>query len=175
MRKTENLLNAIGIHILTVLAGLILLVNPDGATALVTKILGWVLVIAGSLRLVIPTVMKQPIPLGGWIINGFLIIAGVVLLAKPLILANFIGLFFGVCILLEGLRSLFSGGSRTLAVITIAVGAVLILIPRTLVQTVLGLCGIVMIIIGVMNILGRLRAVKRLEEARDPNIIDADQ
>ena len=175
MKQRENLLSAIGVHILTVLAGLILLVNPDGATALVTRILGWVLVICGAARLVIPTLAKRSIHPGAWIGNGLCIAGGVLLLSKPLVLADFIGLILGVCILLEGLRSFFSGGSRVLAAITIVVGVVLILLPRTLIQAILGLCGIVLMIIGVVNILGALRTRKRLDEARDPNIIDAEQ
>lgn len=174
-KKIEKFLKTFGLPILMVISGLILLVNPDGATALVTKLVGWVLVICGAAKLVVPAVDKRPILPGDWMINGIMILIGVILLAKPLILANLIGRLLGVVLLAEGIRNLRISGFGLVTALTIVAGAVLIIMPRTLTNTVLAICGIVLMVIGVVNILGKLNDMKRLEEGSDPNIIDAEQ
>ena len=173
-KKIENYVNAFGLPVLTVVAGLVLLLNPDGAAALVTKLVGWILVIAGAARLIGPALKHQQIPTSTWFGSGGAILAGVVLLARPMILADSIGRLFGILLLIEGFRNLRESGVRLLTVLTIAAGVVLFIMPRTLTQTLLSICGIVLIVIGVINFLGRLNQTKRLQENRDPNIIDAD-
>ena len=173
-KKIEKFLKIFGLYILTVLAGLILLVNPDGATALVTKLVGWFMVIIGAWPLIKPALKKNHIYAGTWIHGGLLIVVGVLLLAKPLILADSLGRLFGILLLIEGIDSLRRTGPGLGPVLTIVAGVVLVIIPRTLTQALLAVCGIVMIVIGVINILGRLNEMKRLEEGSDPNIIDAD-
>ena len=42
--KIEKFMNSFGLHILSVVAGLVLLLNPDGAAALVTRLIGRILV-----------------------------------------------------------------------------------------------------------------------------------
>ena len=173
-KKIERYLNTFGMPVLTVLAGLILLVNPDGATALVTKLVGWVMVILGAGMLVRPALKNIHIAPGTWIWGGGLIVVGVLLLAKPMILADSLGRLFGTLLLIEGIHHLRIGISKTVPVLTIVAGAVLVLIPRTLTQTLLAVCGIVLIVAGAVNLLGRLNEMKRLDQGSDPNIIDAD-
>ena len=173
-RKIEKFINTFALHILTVIAGLLLVVNPDGAMALVTKLIGWLLVIAGALQLVVPTLRKQKISTSTWVLHGLAILMGILLLVNPLLLADGIGRIIGILLLMEGIRNLRIGGFGILTALTIVGGVVLILMPRTLTPTVLAICGIVMMVIGVLNILGKLREQKRLESTRDPNIIDAD-
>ena len=173
-RKIEKYLNALGLPVLTVLAGLILLVNPDGATALVTRLVGWVMVILGAGMLIRPALKNISIAPATWIWGGALIAVGVLLLARPMILADSLGRLFGTLLLIEGINRLRVSSSRLVPVLTIAAGAVLVLIPRTLTQTLLAVCGIVLMVIGTVNLLGRLNEMKRLEPGSDPNIIDAD-
>ena len=58
-RKIEKFINTFGLYILSVIAGLVLLLNPDGATALVTKLIGWILVILGAVMLIRPA-LRSP-------------------------------------------------------------------------------------------------------------------
>ena len=174
-RKIEKFMNNFGLHILMVIAGLVLLINPDGATALVTKLIGWILVVLGAVMLIRPTLRKERITTGNWIMYGLGIAVGVLLLAKPMLLADGVGRFFGILLVMEGSRNFRLSGARLTTVLTIAAGVVLVIMPRTLTHTVLAVSGIVMIVIGVVNILGKVNRMKRLEEPGDPNIIDADQ
>ena len=52
-------------------------------------------------------------------------------------------------------------------------GVVLILLPMTTSRLMFSLCGLVVLIIGIVMLLDRLRDRKRLNEPEDPNIIDA--
>ena len=169
-RKIEKFLKDFGLHILTVLAGLVLLCNPDGATALVTKLVGWFMVILGAWILIEPALKKIHIATGTWIHGGLLILVGVLLLAKPMIIADSLGRLFGILLVIEGISNLKSG----LRVLTLVGGIILILMPRTLFHTLLGVVGLVLIVIGVVNILGKVRDRKRLEAGKDPNLIDAE-
>ena len=172
-RKIEKYVNTFGLPVLTVVAGILLLVNPDGAAALITKLAGWTLVICGAAKLIKPAISKQPIRGTDWVANGIVIVIGVFLLSRPMVLADGLGRFFGILLLLEGFDSFRKTGVSLLTILTFVAGAVLIVMPRTLTQTLIGAGGIVMIVIGVVNTLGRLNK-GRLKEPGDPNIIDAD-
>ena len=172
MQKLEEIIRGFGVHVLTVLAGLLLMGNPDGATAMMTKLLGWILVASGALRLVIPVTRQRPVSNGEWIWNGLCILAGVLLLARPLLLADMIGSVLGVMILVGGVQNLRDGVDGK-DILSILAGVILLMMPRTLTNTVLVLVGVVLMIIGIVNIISRARNIKRLEAHDDPNIIDA--
>ena len=174
-RKIEKFLRDFGLHIALVVAGLILLANPDGATALVTKIIGWALVIGCAARLISLATGNQLHWVRDAFFTGAALCVGVILLARPMIMADSLGRFFGILLLIEGFRNLRYSGVRLLTALTITAGIVLILVPRTLTQTLLTVCGLVMIITGVINILVRRSINRRLKADYDPNIIDADQ
>ena len=171
-KKIESLLRTFGIHMLTVLGGLLLLLNPAGATALVTRVLGWLLVGAGSARLLLPVIGGRQVSGSEWVWNGICILAGLVLLSRPLILADLMGRVLGVMILVGGVQNLRDGvdGKDLLSILA---GVILLMMPRTLTNTVLVILGVVLMIIGIANIIARARTIKRLEGHDDPNIIDA--
>ena len=174
LRRIERFLNTYGLHILSVIAGLVLLLNPAGATALVTKLIGWILVIIGAVMLIRPALRREHITTGNWIMYGLGIAVGVLLLARPMLLADGVGRLFGILLVMEGFRNRRLCGTRLTTVLTIAAGVVLVIMPRTLTNTVLAICGIVLMIIGAVNILSKLGGIKRLNDAKDPNIIDAE-
>ncbi|MBQ8237536.1 MAG: DUF308 domain-containing protein [Oscillospiraceae bacterium] len=174
IKKTEKFLNTFGLHIMTIIAGFVLLVNPDGATALVTKLIGWVLVAVGAVQLVGPALKQIPIAPRSWIGNGLAIVVGVLLLAKPMVLSDGIGRLFGILLTMEGFRNLKLRGLNLLTGLTCAGGVLLILMPRTLTQTLFAVVGIGLMLIGMLNIWGKLSDYRRLTEPGDPNIIDAD-
>ena len=171
-KKIESLLRTFGIHMLTVLGGLLLILNPAEATAMVTRMLGWLLVGVGSVKLILPVTNHRPVSGSEWVWNGLCILAGLVLLARPLILADLMGRVLGVMILVGGVQNLRDGVDGK-DILSILAGVILLMMPRTLTNTVLVLVGVVLMIIGIVNIIGRVKTIKRLEERDDPNIIDA--
>lgn len=173
-RKLEQILRDFGLHALLILAGLILLLNPDGAMALVTKLLGWALVIGCAARLISLAAGNQLRWGTDAFVTGAVLCVGVILLAKPLILANLIGRVIGALLLIEGIRNLRIGGFGILTALTLVGGVLLILMPRTLTQTLFAVVGIGLMLIGMLNIWGKLSDYRRLTEPGDPNIIDAD-
>ena len=172
MQKLEEIVRSLGVHVLTVLAGLLLMGNPDGATAMMTKLLGWILVASGALKLVIPVTRQRTVSNSEWVWNGLCILAGVLLLARPLLLADMIGSILGVMILVEGIRGLRRGADGK-SILTVLAGAILLFLPRTLTRTVLVAAGAALVIIGVINILRQISNARRLDRGDDPNIIDA--
>ena len=171
-QKLETYIRTFGVHVLTVLAGLLLVLNPAGATALVTRVLGWVLVGAGSARLILPVANHRPVAGSEWVWNGLCILAGLVLLSRPLILADLMGRVLGVMILAGALQNLRDGVDGK-DILSILAGVILLMMPRTLTNTVLVILGVVLMIIGIVNIISRAKAIKRLEGRENPKIIDA--
>ena len=172
--KLKELWTAYGIHIFLIVLGLVLLVSPDGATVLVVKILAWMFILAGIVSVAAMVVDGNFRQISKWVWAVLELGLGALLLARPLLLTDLISRVFGLMMVSEGIRNWRAGRSRVLAGITVTAGAVLFLLHRTLTHTILGLCGLIMIIIGVVNIIGKYRDMKRLEEGRDPNIIDVD-
>lgn len=159
-----------------IVLGLVLLICPDTASVLVARIIGWILTVIGigfGIAAIIDRdrAVKKGITavifacIGGWIS------------ANPLALAAWVGRMMGLLIAARGIRDLVlcssRGYSRVLALITCAVGVVLVVLPLTTSRLVFSLCGIVVLAIGVMMLLDRLKNLHYLPQGKDSNIIDA--
>lgn len=176
MEKLKNILNLCGTHLAMILCGAVLVLFPDSAVTLVTKAVAWLLIILGVYNAV--KLLSGCRTGKGWFytISGLLL--GGIILANPLLLSNFLGRFFGMLLMIQGLGDLVRSHQKSaqfLNVLTLLVGLVLVLIPRTLINTALALVGLVLIVIGAVNCLGKLGFSRRLKENSDPNIIDADE
>ena len=176
--KKQDILSYIRLFlapVLVMLLGLILIVNPDSATALISKVLGTIIIVIGigfgigaivnakgrTARAITAVVMAVA---GGWLVNN------------PLALAAWIGRFIGVLLVIDGLQDIIElrkfGKSFLLPLIIAAVGAVLVVMPLTTSRLVFTLCGIVVLIIGAAMLFDRLKTRPRLKSADD--IIDAE-
>ena len=164
--------------------GIILIVNPDGAVALVTKVIAWVLVIA-ALALVVSSLGENGSRRGGSLVGGAVcLLAGIWLMTHPLAIAQGLGRLLGIVLILEAAGDLVAlgRGARSarksglvLALITLAAGITLVAVPMTLSQVVIVICGIVLLIIGVTGIVSRLRSYRYLSAGEDPDIIDVEK
>jgi len=175
--KLMDILSLLGIPVLTAVLGLVLLLTPDTATVLVTKIIGWVLVVFGAGK-AISMATRHTGAVSGWIWAAVGVVLGVGILSRPLILAESLGRFIGIILVIRALsdrRNSATKGGKTLSMVTLIVGAVLFLMPMTLTRTILRLCGLVIVIIGIANIIEVLRGTRRLESGEKPKIIDADE
>lgn len=184
--KTALLGSSFG-SVLLVAAGLILLFNPDFGSAAVAVIIGWILVAAGALGILV-SILSWPV-LG---VPEILIFAlglglGIYLLNNPLSLASILGFALGAWLAIQGIAALVealrlkkAGYSFTadlvLALVMVVLGVVLIFSPLTTSRVVMCLCGLGMVVCGVMNLVVRARAAKLLQEyQRKRKIIDADE
>ena len=171
-RKIERFLMDTGKYLWVLLCGLVLLFNPEGATVLVTKFIGWALVIICALKLIKLAVGDRLHWGREAFYSGACLCVGVILLAKPMLIANLIGRTIGIILMVWGLSALKDGCSKLIAILTAAAGLVLVCIPASLTNTLLSLCGIIMIATAVVNIIAVVRLQKNLPGS-DPNIIDA--
>ena len=162
--------------VLVILLGLILIFCPDSASALIARVLGWVFGLVaiglGIGALVNPQGRAGKVAgsvvcavIGGW------------LGSNPLVLAAWFGRIIGIVLLLDGIsdirNNIRQGRGPLMSIVVILVGAVLILMPMTASRLIFSLCGIVVLAIGVVMLLGRLKDNPRLNGPQDPNIIDA--
>ena len=174
--KVLSLLNLLLVPVLLVLLGLILVVNPDAASVLIAKILAWIFVLMAILSGAAAIISPQ-----GKIGKGMFAVAmaliGGWLAANPLLLAAWIGRFVGVIILVNSLPDLISaakqGRSILFHIFAALAGIVLILLPMTTSRLVFMLCGVVVLVIGGLMFVDRIRGHRWLEAGEDPNIIDA--
>lgn len=161
--------------IAVMLLGLLLVVNPDSASILIARILGWVLTIIG-IGFGIAAIIDRDHAVHKGVTAVLFACAGGWLTANPLLLAAWIGRIIGVLIAIRGIRDLMISGSygysRTLALITTAVGAILVVLPLTASRLVFSLCGILVLVLGTGMLMDRLKHRQRLPKG-DDNIIDA--
>lgn len=175
------LLNLLGIPVLTIVLGLILLLNPDSAAALVGKVLAWILILVG-LGFGVQTFLGDPVRRGSRGIWAVVCLAiGIWFLIKPLFLAESIGRVLGVFLLLQGGRDLAGhikfGRKLTpglvIAAVTALFGLVLLLMPLATSRMIFSICGAVLICIGGAEVYDRLRGRKYLDDGDDSDIVDA--
>lgn len=161
---------------LVILLGLILVFDPDSASVLIAKLLGWVLVAAGICTGV-GAILSRKDQVGKGIAAVALVLLGGWLGRNPLFLAAWVGRIIGLMLVLNGVQDILTlkaQGSRfVMPLIVTVIGAVLILMPMTTSRLVFTLCGIVVLCIGAAMLLDRLKTRRQLQEPEDPNIIDA--
>lgn len=154
--------------------GVILLFNPDSASALISKLLGSVLILIG-IGFGISAIAGERGRVSKGITAVILAVAGGWLTRNPLALAAWFGRIVGIVLLLDGIqdmRTMRAMGKRfALPGLVALVGLVLILLPMTTTRLVFSVCGVVVLILGGIMLLDRLRS-KRLDSGND-KIVDA--
>lgn len=170
---------------LTVVLGLILVCNPDSATWLIARFLGWVLAlgaagIAAWAMLGLP--MKRTSRLFG---AAAVLLVGLWMLGNPLVLAKFVGRVLGLTLMIQGARDIhlsirYNRGvvklapGLILAGATAAVGLILLLLPLTTSRIVFTVLGAILIGLGAGEIYDRIKGRPGLD-AGDPDIIDVEK
>ena len=170
-----DMLSQLASPVAVTLLGLLLTVNPDSASVLIARILGWALTGIGIGFGVAALIDREHAVRKGITAVAFACVGGT-LCANPLLLAAWIGRVIGVLIAFRGIRDLLISGSygysKPLALITTAVGALLVVLPMTTSRLVFRLCGLVVLFIGIGMLVDRLKHRKYLDKG-DSNIIDA--
>ena len=170
-----------------ILVGLILMVSPDTASALISKIIGWVLIGIG-VCMAIGAILGGGYGRTGQVVWAVLCLGvGIFVSAFPLVLAEMLGRFFGIFLAIRGIAGLRGAqqkknadmpwqNSMIVAAVTLGAGVILALLPLTLSRVILNICGLALVVIGVVNLIGIYREQKALEDgSRRPDIIDADE
>lgn len=162
--------------VLVILLGLVLVFCPDSASALIAKLLGWMISMA-AIVLGISAIFGAQGRTGKVIGAIVCAVIGGWLGSHPLVLAAWFGRIVGIVLLLDGIQDMSTNcrmGRRFLLPALVALaGLVLILMPMTASRLIFSACGVVVLVIGVVMLLDRLKGQKRLNGPQDPNIIDA--
>lgn len=172
--KILYLLERLSMPVLLCALGLALLLAPDTASALVGRVAGIGLLVVGLLHLA--EGLSARLDTGRRVTIGLVcLVAAVWLLRHPLALAAWIGRLAGIYFVIRGLGELRDarrlGQRLTLPLITTLAGALLILSPMITSRLVLKAMGVVLFLVGLLQILSRLGQQKRLD-GPDDNIID---
>ena len=178
MKKQDilSLVQLLLVPVLLILLGLILVVNPDTASVLISKLLGYVLTLCAigagiaaifsrtkkAMKVICAVVLAM---VGGW------------LMMHPLWLTAWVSRFLGMLILVNSGMDLIFALKQNRNVIfhaaAAAIGALLILMPMSASRLVFTLCGVAVLAIGGVMFFDRIRGRRWLHEGDDPNIIDA--
>lgn len=161
---------------LLIALGLILLLNPDSASVLIAKVLGWVLIAVG-IGFGISALLTGHNQIGKGITAVAFVLLGGWLAKNPLFLAAWIGRIVGALLVIDALQDIAQAKRRgdryLLPLIVAAVGVILVVLPMTTSRLVFSLAGLVVLTVGVAMLLDRLKNRRRLDSAKDPDIIDA--
>ncbi len=156
---------------LLVLLGLVLVFSPDTATALITKLIAWALILTGAVQ-GFSGVFGSARRIGRIIGAAVILLVGLWLLSDPLVLAKWLGRILGFFILLQGVQNIALGKGRFSIVpaVTTVIGLILLIVPMTTSRLIFIILGIIVLAVGVTELLSRLRALQKPED--DDGIID---
>ena len=159
-----------------ILLGLVLIFCPDSAAALLVQIIGWLLIAVGA-GFVAAAVANRGGLFGKLLAAAAFLAVGGWMVHTPLSLAEWIGRFLGVLLMIQGIQDILylriRHGSLFLPILTAILGAVLVVLPMTTSRLVFSIIGGVVLVIGIVMLIQRIRLHKLLQEPDDPNIIDA--
>ena len=154
--------------------GLVLIFCPDTASALISKVVGWGLMMTGII-VAVTMVVDRNWPVSRILTVIVLVGLGRWLMTHPLAWAAWGGWIIGLLLLLRGIRdfiqSAFTQG-KVLSAVTALLGLMLILVPMTASRMVFSLCGVVILAVGGGMLAERVWEKKNWDND-DPNIIDA--
>lgn len=176
MKKEKILyfMERLSMPVLLCALGLVLLLAPDTASALVGKVGGIGLLAVGALHFV-DSLSSKLEPRRKLVIGLICLAVGAWLLNHPLALAAWIGRLAGIYFVFRGLGELVDarklGQKLTWPLVSTLAGALLILSPMITSRLVLKAMGLVLFLVGLLQILSRLGERKRLD-GPDDNIID---
>lgn len=175
-KKLRLLVEMYSTPVLLLLLGLVLVLNPDSATALISKVIGWVILLGGIAFGASAAISKRSIAVK--VSSCFVCVClGTMLLNKPLMLAVSLGRIAGVFLLLRGIQDIREAmmwqSSRLTAIVTMVLGAVLIILPMTTSRLVMIGLGLLVLAWGIAVLRERLGMHKRLTPPDESNIIDA--
>ena len=162
--------------VILILLGLILTFSPDSATTLLIQVIGWVLAAAAA-GLAISAVV-QPGGTTGKVLGAVICgVSGIYMVTHPLELAAWFGRLIGILLLIQGIQNILyqrmRSGTVFLPILTAVIGAVLLVLPMTTSRLVFTIIGIIVLVIGGLMLVDRIRHPAGLQEPEDPNIIDA--
>lgn len=171
-----------GGSILMIVCGALLALSPDSASAMLSVVLGWALIVVGVMLIVGGFLSGRE--WGSIVQGGLFLICGSWLHRNPLMIASVLGLVLGVVAVRRGWqgaknaqRIKRSGGmwipATVLAALELIVGVRLILSPLSVSRMVLTLAGIAMAACGAWELLSKYRGQKYIPD--DFHIIDADK
>ena len=173
--NVSSLIRELFAPVALILLGALLLFNPDSASAFVSKVLGWGL-IACAIGFGIAAVGSSKGRTGKAIAAVALAIVGGWLTSNPLALAAWLGRLVGILLVVDGIQDIVHMRAQKqrflLPLGATLVGAVLILLPMTTTRLVFSLCGALVLIIGIVMLLDRLKGRKQLHSGNS-NIVDA--
>lgn len=173
--KIFSLIRELFAPVALILLGGMLLFNPDSASALISRLLGYSL-IAVAIGFGIAAIAGPAGRTGKAITAVVLAVVGGWLNSHPLALAAWVGRFIGILLVVDGIQDIIhrnAQGQRFFLPLAAAlVGAVLVLLPMTTTRLVFSLCGGVVLAIGIVMLLDRLRDRKKLSSGNS-DIIDA--
>ena len=168
--------------VLMIVFGALLAMNPDIASAMVSTVLGWVIIAAGVAMLITGFTAGQNV--GSIVIGAILLIAGSWLHRHPMMIASVLGVILGIVVLKQGWQAskdaqrIKRGGGMwipgaVLAVAQLLVGVRLIFSPLSISRLVLTVAGIAMVVCGVCNLVAYHKSTQYIPGAG--HIIDADE
>lgn len=157
--------------------GLIMLLDPDSAAAMISRLLGWAILLLGGVQLYGKLKSKN---YDRMVVSLALVAGGLWLLNHPLALAKLVGIVLGILLIYHGTSNLkmlgaFDGmsfhSSWVVPGLTALLGAVLIIMPLITTRLVFSLGGIALAVMGIAELVNGLK--NQDHTPQDPNIIDA--
>ena len=161
--------------VLMVILGIVLVVRPDSASALVGKVLGWVLLVVG-IGLLVESIAVKELTTSRILFVVVAAALGLWLVRNPLRVAAALGRVAGLLILVRAVQDIINAArwkcGMKYALISAIVGALLIVLPMTTSRAVWVILGILVVVLGVLIAVDRVKLGKLLPSG-DDNIIDA--
>ena len=171
--------------LLAVVLGLLLIINPDIGTGAVGIAVGALLIVVGVVFLV-ATIRGLPgVNIWELAVGTVAVVAGGIIIRNPQLLGKLLGYLVSALLILRGVRGLSECKrlaamgedhkiSRIVALVTVAVGVLLLAVPMASSQILMRLVGTVLLVIGVINVGVETQFDRLIHQGRD-DIVDAEQ
>ena len=158
---------------LTCVLGLVLICNPGTLTVTIARLIGIVIVLVGIGKLV-SFLREMQLKKDYWNLAGaaILLVLGFSILRSPVSLEKQTMRLIGILLIMQAVRGYTDPFDQVTSTLLTIAGAVLLLMPLAVSRFVVVLCGIVVLLIGIGNVLDLAKG-RTHPTGNDDDIIDA--
>lgn len=161
---------------LTCVLGLVLICNPGSLTVTIARLIGIVIALVGIGKL-IGFFREMQLKKDFWGLAGavILLVLGFSILRNPVSLEKQTMRLIGILLIMQAIRGYtdpLAAHDQVTSTLLVIAGAVLLLMPLAVSRFVVVLCGIVVLLIGIGNVLDLAKG-RTHPTGNDDNIIDA--
>ena len=157
-------LTVIVLGIAQVVLGVMMFMNPAGATISLARLVGWVLVFVGGVT--IGSNLMRAGEAVDYVVGGLELLLGIIMVVRPAFFVTYLFVILGIMVIITGINDIIDAGrvradgtkiSTGMGILTLIMGVAMLVTPFFFADLLVWVAGIALIVSGVTEVISGLK------------------